>query len=294
LEYTGDINYLLADGYVPCGSCKPGQTEESSEEVTDDSSEPSTETPSEESSEVVEPSTEDSSEDITYTYILNTKSKKIHLPSCSGAATISEANRQEFNGDLNELISQGYKACGTCKPTLPEESSEEISSSEDTSSEDTTETPFEIVTVPEVETAYKFALNQTNLGNPYYFTGGMANYYLATTTDSMSAVDVFLENAEGGYYLYFEDESVKNYINIVEREDSPGKVTIKLEKAASTVCTFDSELNILIANVVGADYYLGTYNSYNTISASQISYITGDNADKIGVSQFPAYLVTLK
>ena len=49
-------------------------------------------------------------------YILNTSSKKFHLPACSGAASISKANRQEYAGTREELISQGYSPCGTCKP----------------------------------------------------------------------------------------------------------------------------------------------------------------------------------
>ena len=42
------------------------------------------------------------------------------------------------------------------------------------------------------------------------------------------------------------------------------------------------------AEVAGAARYLGTYSTYNTISASDIKYIAGENLAKIGVSQFPA------
>lgn len=50
------------------------------------------------------------------TYILNTNSKKFHLPDCSGVSNISEANRQTFTGTRAELTAQGYAPCGTCKP----------------------------------------------------------------------------------------------------------------------------------------------------------------------------------
>ena len=56
---------------------------------------------------------------------------------------------------------------------------------------------------------------------------------------------------------------------------------------------WNEELHLFTTNVAGEDRYLGTYNTFNTISASATSYITGDNASKIGVSQFPAQLVTL-
>ena len=49
-------------------------------------------------------------------YVLNTNSRKFHLPDCSGAATISEANRQEYTGSRDDLIAEGYEPCGRCKP----------------------------------------------------------------------------------------------------------------------------------------------------------------------------------
>ena len=49
-------------------------------------------------------------------YILNTSSGKFPLPSCSGAASMKEENRQAFSGSREELIAQGYSPCGQCKP----------------------------------------------------------------------------------------------------------------------------------------------------------------------------------
>ena len=65
---------------------------------------------------------QDSSQDYEETqeasqeYVLNTSSKKFHLPDCSGAASISEANRQTYTGSRQDLIDQGYSSCGICKP----------------------------------------------------------------------------------------------------------------------------------------------------------------------------------
>jgi len=53
---------------------------------------------------------------ITQDYILNTNSKKIHLPSCQYANSMSPQNRKEFNGTINELLDDGYSPCGSCKP----------------------------------------------------------------------------------------------------------------------------------------------------------------------------------
>ncbi|MBR3888199.1 MAG: DNA/RNA non-specific endonuclease [Clostridia bacterium] len=49
-------------------------------------------------------------------YILNTNSKKFHLPSCDGVNQMSEKNKKNYTGYKSELISQGYEACGSCNP----------------------------------------------------------------------------------------------------------------------------------------------------------------------------------
>ncbi len=50
------------------------------------------------------------------TYILNTSSKKFHDPDCAGAKTTKEENKQTYTGSRDDLISEGYSPCGTCKP----------------------------------------------------------------------------------------------------------------------------------------------------------------------------------
>lgn len=51
-----------------------------------------------------------------HSYVLNTASKKFHEPNCSGASKIGAENRQEYTGSREDLLSQGYEACGICKP----------------------------------------------------------------------------------------------------------------------------------------------------------------------------------
>ncbi len=50
------------------------------------------------------------------TYVLNTSSRKFHLPSCSGVSTMKAANRETFRGTREELLRQGYEPCGGCNP----------------------------------------------------------------------------------------------------------------------------------------------------------------------------------
>ena len=50
------------------------------------------------------------------TYVLNTNTRKFHLPSCKSVAQIKESNRSEFTGTRDEVIEQGYSPCGNCRP----------------------------------------------------------------------------------------------------------------------------------------------------------------------------------
>lgn len=49
-------------------------------------------------------------------YVLNTKTKRIHLPTCPSVADMNPENRQDFYGTKQELLDQKYMICGTCKP----------------------------------------------------------------------------------------------------------------------------------------------------------------------------------
>lgn len=49
-------------------------------------------------------------------YVLNTSSKKFHLPDCSGAVRMSAKNRQDVTETREQVIAQGYEPCGQCNP----------------------------------------------------------------------------------------------------------------------------------------------------------------------------------
>ena len=61
-----------------------------------------------------ESKTEESGGEEENRYVLNTGSKKIHTPDCSSVSKISEQNKKEHTGSLDELLAQGYTTCGTC------------------------------------------------------------------------------------------------------------------------------------------------------------------------------------
>lgn len=152
---------------------------------------------------------------------------------------------------------------------------------------------------PVAETGYKFGLYNKKLDKTLYFSGEMSGYYLGTTTDASKAANVYLETVEGGYKLYFKNaEGKKQYIEIYTylNDNNETKVGVHITDEATNIYTWNAELKVLVSNVNGDDYYLGTYYleskdiTYETMSASKLSYISGDNASKIGDTQYPAYL----
>ena len=142
------------------------------------------------------------------------------------------------------------------------------------------------VEAPEVGGTYKYALVQAELGKTLFFTGAMSGNYLATSEDPTKAVDVTIEEVEGGVRLFFMDGETKTYIDIHEYQE--GKAGVRLTTEPTAVFVWNEECGVFTAEVAGAPRYLGTYSTYNTFSASDIKYISGENLGKIGVSQFPA------
>ena len=57
---------------------------------------------------------ENSGETEVREYILNTNSKRIHLPDCSSVGSMAEHNKEEYTGTIQELKEKGYQPCGNC------------------------------------------------------------------------------------------------------------------------------------------------------------------------------------
>ena len=132
-----------------------------------------------------------------------------------------------------------------------------------------------VIADPEVGVAYKFGMVQENVSvsDVYYLIGGMNSFYMATGTDAAAALDVYLEAANGGYYLYAMVNGVKQYINMVVSADG-AHVNGAYEAKASTVYTYDADYQTVIADVDGAYYWFGTRNDkqYTTVGPCNIEY----------------------
>lgn len=128
-----------------------------------------------------------------------------------------------------------------------------------------------VIASPVAGTAYKFAMLQGKANKIYYLKGGMDGYYMATSDKEADAIDVYLEETTGGYYLYCMVEGAKTYINMVTSVDANDSTKIhvngKYEATASTVYTYDATLKTVKTSINDAEYIFGTRNdkSYTTI-----------------------------
>ena len=128
---------------------------------------------------------------------------------------------------------------------------------------------FGVVTEFQENVAYKFGLVQGNTNKTLFVTGNYKNtYYGESTEDLAAAADVYVVAVSGGYNLKLvKVDGTVLYINVVA---SGTHKNIKFEAAASSVWTYNAELNTFITTVADAEVYIGTYGTYDTISPSTI------------------------
>ena len=130
-----------------------------------------------------------------------------------------------------------------------------------------------LIDTPVAGVAYKFGMIQGNVSatDVYYLIGGMSSFYMSTGTDAAAAIDVYLEETTGGYYMYAMVDGAKTYINMVVNGTH---VNGAYEAAASTVYTYDAEAKTVIANVNDAPYWFGTRNdmTYTTVGPCKVEY----------------------
>ena len=48
-------------------------------------------------------------------YILNTNTRKFHIPDCDAIARIKEENRSEIQATRDEVLAMGYSPCSKCQ-----------------------------------------------------------------------------------------------------------------------------------------------------------------------------------
>ena len=154
------------------------------------------------------------------------------------------------------------------------------------------------------EGTFKLGLDLTGLEDPktLYATGTINSKGALETTEKLAkAADFVLAAVEGKANTY----TIKVGEQYLVAYRAGNYNNMKLDTEAGE-WVFDATLGVLTATVsyekdgstVNDVVYFGTYLKSgvpgDTMSLSLTSYISGDNASKVGVSQFPGYLYTLE
>ncbi len=131
-----------------------------------------------------------------------------------------------------------------------------------------------IVDNPAAGTEYKFGMVQENVDSNavYYLTGAMKNtYYFGTTADSKSAINVTLEQANGGYYISTTIDGAKKYINMVVSGTHENAV---YQDTATTIYTYDATLKTFVTTLETSDgaakFAFGSYGTFTTVCPCNI------------------------
>lgn len=140
---------------------------------------------------------------------------------------------------------------------------------------------------------YKLFMIQMNVQKVVYAINEVDQDKFLKSTDDSSKAQLFSVEKEGdGYKLYFEKDGAKYYLYAYTelKDDGSGKVSkfLTYSSEKSSVWTYKSATNAWYTTCDGAEYVMGSYNSFETFSISDSSYMTVANS---GVTQFPGLFV---
>ena len=135
--------------------------------------------------------------------------------------------------------------------------------------------------LPEVGEAFKLGMYVNPKKDTYYITGSLSGYYLATNTNPYKTPDFFIEEANGGFYIYFMSGNTKKYLSV----QASGSYNNPKVGSTKGLFTLDEKTGALVTKTSNGNVYLGTYSNYTTVGASYTSYITGSNAANVDKTQ---------
>ena len=173
-------------------------------------------------------------------------------------------------------LGEDHKSVLTILPaTAPATDPTTPSDPTDPSTPSTPSTPSSgMITSPAAGVPYKLSMNN---GKNLYFMGVISKeatpWYMKSSESEADAIDVYLEAVTGGYRLYFTINGAKTYL--VMYKDGT-HYSLKLTTEPSTVYTWNTEHNTLVAMNEDKECFIGTSGTYNTFSCNTM--------DKIGNS----------
>lgn len=147
-----------------------------------------------------------------------------------------------------------------------------------------------VVATPQAGTTYKLAIYQAKQDKVLYWTGEHTSkyaWYMQTTDDVSKAADVVIEQVNGGFYL--KCVTTGQYLEMTERSDKKGSGTLELKTSRPTTVMSTDSRGVITIQGSTAKMFLGSYDTYDTISANNVSKIS--DTSKIDVSQYPARFI---
>lgn len=143
---------------------------------------------------------------------------------------------------------------------------------------DPTKPEFSPITSP---VAGEYAMAMDINGTWYYLTGELSGNYAASTTNVAGAAKIELIADGDGWLIKANGKYVEIIIS-----GTYNNIKFNAERATDIHWVWNAEYSIFTWTNTNDTFWMGTYNTYTTFSASKISYITNNN-------QYPAKLGTL-
>ena len=110
-----EIDYATGESRVADESQSDDATRIIDIDRDDKTTESTTEATTEETTEATtESTTASESESIVMDFVINTNTRKFHLPDCNSVADMAEHNKMEYTGTIEELKNMGYTPCKRC------------------------------------------------------------------------------------------------------------------------------------------------------------------------------------
>lgn len=138
-----------------------------------------------------------------------------------------------------------------------------------------------IATSVEAGKQYYLGLYQGTNKEALYFAGKMddeKDTFFGTVKTTAEAAVVTLEAVEGGYRFAFMDGTTKKYVDIYEYK--AGSAGTGINETPTAVFVWNATYNTFTTTCAGGEYFLGTYNSFSTISKSDVkTYLVEGKAD---------------
>ena len=190
--------------------------------------------------------------------------------SVSGGSKLKAGDTITVKGVIKNFYYDEADSSGTVEFTWDEASQTEVVLTKLVVGKEETKT-LSIVDNPTVGTAYKFGFVQTKKNATYYAVGGMNGYYMSTSTSSAVAIDVYLEKAGDGYYLYAMIDGKKKYMDMEQTADGKHINAVYVDNPG-VVFKYDTTMKTLVAertkNGETSLYAFGTYGDYVTIGST--------------------------